>query len=67
MQVYKTHKKMQSIYEEQFGTWDDVHGLIDKRSSRILSKRRHDMMGQTVSIAIVVTNNDSLNHLTDYQ
>lgn len=57
---------MDTAYEEFFGTWNSKSGLIDRRTTRILSKRRRDLRGRIVSAAIVLTNNDSINHLTDY-
>lgn len=64
---YKTHKEMTFLYKEIFGTWSESNGLVDERSTRILSKRRRNLMGRTVSVAMVLTNNDSINHLTDYR
>lgn len=57
---------MLSVYEEHFGTWNNKSGLFDRRTTRILSKRRRDLRGRVVSVAMVLTNNDSINHLTDY-
>lgn len=56
---------MQIPFDEHFGTWNYENGLIDQRSTRILSKRRRDLMGRVTSVAMVLTNNDSINHLTD--
>lgn len=58
---------MASVYEEYFGTWNSKNGLVDRRTTRILSKRRRDLRGRSVSVAIVLMNNDSINHLTDYR
>lgn len=65
--VYKTHANSSVVYYENFGVWDPNNGFVDERSTRILSKRRRDLQGQVISIAMVLTNNDSINHLTDYR
>lgn len=65
--VYKTHANSSTAYYETFGRWNYDDGLIDERSTRILSKRRRDLKGRVVSVSMVLTNNDSMNHLTDYR
>lgn len=41
--------------------------FIDFRSTRIVSERRKNLLGMHFKASMVVTNNDTLNHLTDYR
>lgn len=65
--VYKIHSKSENIICEPFGKWSSENGLFDERSTRILSRRRRNLMGRTISVSMVLTNNDSINHLHDYR
>lgn len=58
---------MEVVTLEPFGEWSDEIGLLDQRSTRILSRRRRDLLGRTISVSMVISNNDSLNHLHDYR
>lgn len=65
--VYKTHANAATVNYEHFGVWSFEGGILDERTTRILSKRRQDLMGREVSVSMVLTDDDSLNHLTDYR
>lgn len=65
--VYKIHSTVEAITFEPFGRWSNETGLLDERSTRILSRRRRDLKGRTISVSMVLTNNDSINHLDDYR
>lgn len=65
--VYKTHTNEVKVIYEHFGVWSFENGLVDERSTRILSKRRLDLMRRKISVSMVLTHSDSLNHLTDYR
>lgn len=64
--VYKIESHASPIHEK-FGKWHFKEGLIDHRSSRVLSRRRRNLMGRPISVSMVLTNDDSINHLTDYR
>ncbi|XP_031624941.1 glutamate receptor ionotropic, delta-2-like [Contarinia nasturtii] len=66
-QFYKIHAKANEVYYESFGTWSFADGLFDNRTNRILSKRRRNLKGRIISVSMVLTHNDSINHLTDYR
>lgn len=57
---------MKSLIHEPFGKWDLKNGLIDCRSTRIISRRRKNLLGKVLIASIVLTNNDSINHMDDY-
>lgn len=57
---------MNAIYEI-FGKWQLENGLEDLRTTRVISKRRKNLMGHNFEVSMVLVSNDSLNHLTDYQ
>lgn len=64
-QIYRVDMSMPLIFE-QFGTI--VGGqLMDDRMSPISSQRRTDLLGLTLKASMVFTNNDTINHLTDYR
>lgn len=65
--VYKIQSRVEPIIFEPFGRWSPESGLVDHRSTRILSRRRRDLKGRPISISTVLTNNDSINHLDDYR
>lgn len=65
--VYKIHSELGAITFEPFGRWNTETGLLDQRTTRILSRRRRDLIGRTISVSMVLTNNDSINHLNDYR
>lgn len=54
------------LITEQFGIILDDK-LIDYRNQPITSQRRKNLFGLTLNASIVVTNNQTLNHLTDYR
>ncbi|XP_055678017.1 ionotropic receptor 75a-like [Lutzomyia longipalpis] len=57
---------MEVIYED-YGDWSYSEGIKDTRSTRILSRRRMNLHGKSLIASMVVTNKNSLAHLTDYQ
>ncbi|XP_031619955.1 ionotropic receptor 75a-like [Contarinia nasturtii] len=64
-QLYRTDVLMPLIIEE-FG--EIINGLfIDYRRTTISSRRRQNLFGLRLKASMVVTNNDTLNHLTDYR
>lgn len=52
---------------EEFGKWNEHDRLLDTRPSRIISRRRKDLQGTLLNTAVVIVNNDTLNHLDDYE
>lgn len=58
---------MAKSVHEFFGQWNLRDGIQDNRPSRILSRRRRNLHGHLLGVSMVVTNNDTLNHLTDYR
>lgn len=51
---------------EQFGIIVNDK-LIDYRNQPITSQRRKNLFGLTLNASLVVTNKETLNHLTDYR
>lgn len=64
-EVYRTSLD-QPLLLENIGTIFNVT-FNDMRTSLITSRRRQDLRGVKLRASMVVTNNDTLNHLTDYQ
>lgn len=65
-QVYKIGLET-SLMVEQFGEITGQGYFIDHRHTSITSRRRQNLLGLHLKACMVVTNNDTLNHLTDYQ
>lgn len=65
-QIYRIDMSMPLIIE-QFGEITDDSNFIDYRSSYITSRRRQNLFGMHFKASMVVTDNDTLDHLTDYQ
>ncbi|XP_058463500.1 ionotropic receptor 75a-like [Malaya genurostris] len=64
-QIYKTGVSS-SLVVELFGTW--INGsLIDERNLAVTSTRRLNLRGHTLRASMVVTNPETLHHLTDYK
>lgn len=64
-QIYRIDMTMPLIIE-RYGRISDGT-FIDYRSTSITSQRRRKLLGHRLKASMVVTNNDTLNHLTDYQ
>ncbi|GAB0096805.1 uncharacterized protein DMENIID0001_123730 [Sergentomyia squamirostris] len=56
---------MEVIYED-YGKWNFTGGIEDVRQTRIFSRRRMNLHGKQLTASIVITNKNTLNHLTDY-
>lgn len=66
---YKIHEEFGVVVGEVFGTWNagEQPRLNDQRESRILSRRRRNLQQCPMQASIVILNNASLDHLTDYK
>uniref|UniRef100_A0A182J1B5 Ionotropic glutamate receptor C-terminal domain-containing protein n=1 Tax=Anopheles atroparvus TaxID=41427 RepID=A0A182J1B5_ANOAO len=69
--VYKLSTKA-DLRTEQFALWrrdDSGTGgrLVDLREKKVTSVRRKDLRGHTLRASMVITNPDTMNHLTDYK
>ncbi|XP_055315345.1 ionotropic receptor 75a-like [Sitodiplosis mosellana] len=64
-QIYRVDVSMPLIVES-FGNIENGQ-FIDYRSTQITSRRRQNLLGLQLRASMVVTNNDTLNHLSDYR
>ncbi|XP_063914754.1 glutamate receptor ionotropic, delta-2-like isoform X2 [Zophobas morio] len=64
IKIYKRHIDGPLLLEN-IGTWSFDQGLIDNGYEKITYKRRRNLMKTILKSSIVLTNNDSINHLTD--
>lgn len=56
------------MLEEMYGNWLSINDtFIDLRLVKITSRRRRNLNGAKLKSSMVVTNNETLNHLEDYQ
>lgn len=63
--VYKMRTKG-SIIVETMALWNPLFGLHFKNDFEMISsRRRKNFTGVTLQTSIVITNNDTFNHLTD--
>ncbi|XP_055295194.1 uncharacterized protein LOC129564966 [Sitodiplosis mosellana] len=67
-QVYKIAKETPLLYED-FGIWNQKEGLIDLRTTRILSRRRRNLQGHQFKASAALPTEGSEIHtdLDDYQ
>lgn len=63
--MYKINKNEKQLILEDFGYWNYSSGLEDKRELKILSRRRRNLQGNVLKGALVLTNEDSINHMED--
>lgn len=53
---------------ETFGEWNEMNDTFsDLRKNKITSRRRQNLLGAKLTASMVVTNNETMNHLEDYQ
>lgn len=64
-QIYKTAIQEDTIIED-IGLFENEN-FIDSRSSLITSRRRQNLQSIRLKASMVVTGNDTLDHLTDYR
>lgn len=64
-QIYRTGLHEPVLIEEA-GRLVDGH-FIDERTSYITSRRRQNLQATDLRASMVVTNNETLYHLTDYK
>lgn len=62
--IYKLTTNSKPIVES-FGYWEKDLGLNITEKERITAKRRKNLSGTVLNTCIVITNNDTFNHLTD--
>lgn len=58
---------MNDFIQEPFGKWDPKNRLMDYRTTRVISQRRTNLLGKLFTASMYLTNNDSINHMNDYQ
>lgn len=64
-QIYRVDVSMPLILEH-FGNIENGQ-FTDGRRIQITSRRRQNLLGLHLKASMVVTNNDTLNHLSDYR
>lgn len=65
-QIYRTSIDA-PLTIEGIGTVSNTNKFVDLRPTKITSKRRQNLGGINLTAAMVVTSNDTLNHLDDYR
>lgn len=66
-QAYTREQSPYLLVVEHFGEWSPSGGLHDARDTRVLARRRRNLMGMNFVASTVIIYNDSLNHLTDFR
>lgn len=64
-QFYRIEKSM-NIIHEAYGFCSSTTGIVDQRSSNVISRRRADLRGKMVTSSFVALNNDSIHHMSDF-
>lgn len=65
-QFYKIEESSVEILHENYGFWSLQSGIVDERSTSIISRRRSNLRGKLITSSYVALNKNSKNHLTDY-
>ncbi|CRL01901.1 CLUMA_CG015435, isoform A, partial [Clunio marinus] len=65
-QFYKIDEESNEIYFENYGSWDSKSGIVDERSTKIISRRRENLHGKLITSSYVALNKSSRNHLADF-
>ncbi|KAJ8964546.1 hypothetical protein NQ314_004843, partial [Rhamnusium bicolor] len=65
--IKKIYKRRQnfSVDTEDMGYWTKDGGFVDYSFEKNTAVRRKDLMGTKINTCIVITHNDTLNHLSD--
>lgn len=65
-EIYKIHKNQEELHRREITTWIREQGFAIVKL-RILARSRQNLNGTLLRSSIVITNNDSVNHLHDYR
>lgn len=65
-QLYRTEEGSDETHYENYGLWSEQSGIVDERSSKIISRRRANLRGKLITSSYVALNKNSRNHLTDF-
>ena len=65
-QFYKIESSATEIHYENYGSWSLKSGLVDERDTKIISRRRGNLRGASITSSYVLLNENSRHHLTDY-
>lgn len=65
-QFYKIDEHSNEIHYENYGSWSSQSGIVDERSTKIISRRRENLRGKVITSSYVALNKDSRNHLSDF-
>lgn len=65
-QFYKPETDSREIYYENYGSWTLQSGITDERETKIISRRRQNLRGKTLTSSYVHLDKNSKNHLTDF-
>ncbi|XP_023314633.1 probable glutamate receptor [Trichogramma pretiosum] len=68
--VYRTSKESRELLIEDIGHWDRGGGALSLSGSVgdvVAWRRRKNLRGTALKSSLVITNKDTINHLTDYQ
>lgn len=58
---------MLEVISEDYGNWSVSHGIRVSRPGVVLFKSRMNLHRNPLTASIVITNNDTFSHLTDYR
>lgn len=61
--IFRRRQNLSYVFEE-IGSWSENDGLI-MNYNKVTAIRRKNLMGITLNNCIVITHNDTLNHLSD--
>jgi hypothetical protein len=65
-QFYKPEADSREIYYENYGSWTLQSGIIDERETKIISRRRQNLRGKTITSSFVELQKGSRKHVSDF-
>lgn len=66
-QIYRVSADSSLIHETYGKYFSENDSFVDLRDEIVTSKRRRNLMGTRLNATLVITNNQTLDHLNDYQ
>lgn len=68
---YRTHVDFEDVIRESYGKWshnaEPNRRFVDHRHTTIISRRRRDLQKAPLQASVVILNNSTFDHLTDYK
>lgn len=65
--VYKVRPESNRTYEERYGRWNNVSGLVDSRSTKVIANRRKNFQKEDLIVSVNFITNAGYEHVYTYK